>query len=88
MEELLKKIYENIIYYEKDTLKMDKRINAEIDKLIESYRNDFPESDIQTVKELIHQATFIAQKEGFRLGMSYMLKLWICLLSEKDIHEF
>lgn len=88
MEELLKKIYENIIYYEKDVVKMDKHINAEIDKLIESYRKELSKADIQTVKEVIHQATFSAQREGFRLGMRYMLKLWICLLLEKDIHEF
>ena len=88
MKELIKKIYETIIYYEKDAIKMDARINTEIEKLLASYIKDYPETNMNEIKELLYQATLIAQNEGFHLGMRYILKLGIFLLLEKDIHKF
>ena len=87
MEELLKKIYKEIIYYEKDTLEMDKRISEALDKITEPYINNISDEEIAMLKSLLYQAALLAQTEGFYLGMRYMLKLEMCLLSKEDIHK-
>ena len=37
MNKFFEKIYDDIIYYEKDFIEVDKKINREIDNLVECY---------------------------------------------------
>lgn len=80
MDKILKKIYEDIIYYEKDVVQMDNKINMDIDEILESYQKELKQIDINIIKELLYKETFNAQREGFKLGMRYMLKLCLYLL--------
>lgn len=82
MNELLKKIYEEVIYYEKDMFEAEKQIDTQINQLIEPYTNELTENDMELIKTLMYQTSLIAEQKGFLLGMKYMLKMLIMILSE------
>lgn len=81
MNELLKKIYESVIYYEKDTVEMGSRVEVEIHKLIKQYPEQLTDKDIEQIKNLLYQTALTAEQEGFQLGIKYTLKMLFDLLS-------
>ncbi len=81
MNELLKKIYDNIIRYEKDAVEMDWRIEEEIKHLIQPYQNKLTADKLETLKDLLYGAALPAEREGFMLGVQYTLKILFTLLS-------
>lgn len=76
MNELLKKIYEEVICYEEDMLKAGKQIDMEINKLIEIYTDQLDEKTLEIVKTLMHQISFASEQTGFWLGVKYTMK-WL-----------
>lgn len=81
MNELLKKIYESVITYEKDTVEMGSRVDVEINKLIKPYAEQLTDKEMEQLKNLLYQTALTAEQEGFQLGIKYTLKLLFDLLS-------
>lgn len=50
MSTLLERIYQEIIYYEEDAVRMENKIAEEIDALTASYHNDFTIEDIHKIR--------------------------------------
>lgn len=82
MNELLKKIYESVITYEKDTVEMGSRVEIEINKLIKPYTGQLTDEEIEQIKTLLYQTALTAEQEGFQLGIKYTLKMLFDLLSD------
>lgn len=82
MNELLKKIYESVITYEKDTVEMGSRVEIEINKLIKPYTGQLTDEEIEQIKALLYQTALTAEQEGFQLGIKYTLKMLFDLLSD------
>ena len=82
MNELLKKIYEEVICYEEDMMAAGKEVEVEINKLIEPYTDQFDETTLETVKTLLYQTSFSAEQTGFWLGIKYTIKLLSEILSK------
>ena len=82
MNELLKKVFETVIIYEKDTVKMGGRVYAEINQLVQSSKDQFADSDMEKIKSLLYQTALTAEEEGFQLGLKYALKIMMDLLSD------
>ena len=80
MNELIKKIYEQIIYHEKEGIEMDKRVISEIDKLIIPYIGQLKETELEEIKNLMYATALTAEQEGFQLGVKYATKMLILLL--------
>ena len=83
MNELFKKIYESVIYYEEDVIQTGAELDKEIDSLIENCDISFNEEETETIKTLMYQAVLSAEQTGFFLGVKYTIKMLIGLLSEK-----
>ncbi len=75
MDKLFKKIYEEIIYYEKETVEADRRISDEIDGLCVSLAEKLTKEETGKLKGFLCRVSLTAQEEGFLLGMKYMWKL-------------
>jgi hypothetical protein len=70
MNELLEKIYENVIRQEDDTLDMEKRINDCMEEYISHY-DDISEKDKERIRDFVYYAVLISEKEAFQLGIKY-----------------
>lgn len=82
MNELLKRIYNEVISQEKDTVEMGKRLDAEIKKLLQPYAQQFNEQELEIIRGLLYAVELKTEQEAFQLGMSYGLKLFLELTKE------
>ena len=82
MDELIKKIYMEIISYEKDVLKTGAELDREVVDLIEPYQEEFDEKTLEIVKTLMYQAILVAEQTGFWLGVKYTVKFMMKILSD------
>lgn len=76
MDKLLRKIFEEILYYEKEGIEADRRINQEFAGRTEEYADRLTKEDYEKLKSLLCHISLMAQEEGFLLGMKYMWKLF------------
>ncbi|WP_099203892.1 hypothetical protein [Scatolibacter rhodanostii] len=82
MNELLKKTYEAVICYEKDTIEMSSRVDAEINTLLKTYAKQSTDKETEQIKSLLYQTALTAEQEGFQLGIKYTLKTLLDILSD------
>ena len=82
MNELIKKIYMEIICYEDDVLKTGKQLDREVADLLKPYEEELDEKHLEIIKTLMYQAILIAEQTGFWLGVKYTVKFMIKILSD------
>lgn len=79
MDELLGKIYKEIIYFEEDTVQIEKKIVEEVGGLLESYQTVLDTEQREELQSLLYEAVHIAEAESFWLGVRYALKVFMKL---------
>lgn len=82
--DLLRKIYDTVICYERDTIEMCKRVDEEILDLIEPYKGELSDDDFDRIKDLMGCISVTAEREGFLLGVKYTLKTLYALMNDKS----
>lgn len=82
MDELIKKIYVEIISYEKDVLKAGAELDKEVVDLIKPYQEELDEKSLEIVKTLMYQAILVAEQTGFWLGIKFAVKFIMKILSD------
>lgn len=81
MKNLLNKIYEDVISNEPDVIKMNCRMDDEIKNIIKSHIKDADELP-EDIRDTYFDVVFLAQRQGFILGVKYAVKLLSELLSD------
>lgn len=76
MDKLLKKIFDDIISYEKDFIKMDAIVNREIEKHTAEYQEKMNIEETEELKNLLYEITKISEREGFFLGIRYAVRIF------------
>jgi len=74
MEDLLSKIYDKVVFYEKDGIRFGMEYDVRVEELLEPLRTTKSESEVEEVKELVYAASYYAEKFGFVLGIRFMAK--------------
>lgn len=82
MSELLKRIFTDVISRETDSFNTDKYIDSEIQEIMASYEELLNADELEELRSLLYQVALIAEKEGFVLGMRYLLKIVLSLLAD------
>lgn len=82
MKEIWEKIYEKVIYQNKDVQKAEEGLDMEICKLLMTYESKFNKNELETIRNLMYATETKSMKEGFWLGARYILLLLISMLSE------
>ena len=77
MKSLLNEIYENIITNEEDVIKMNCKLDAEIQNIVKESKKDSVD-----MQDVYFNIAFLAQRQGFKLGVKYALKLLLELQSD------
>lgn len=55
-------------------------INYLLNKLIEPYKEQFSDKQLEEIKDLMYGTALIAEQEGFQLGITYAVKLLVFYL--------
>ena len=69
MKGLLEKIYENVISKEAESMKLDRKFDAEVEKAVASLLESLDETQVEQVKEMIYEISRLAEKQGFYCGI-------------------
>ncbi len=84
MNELFRKIYDEVISREPDALEARKRIEMKVQTLVEPYQDRLTDSEMETLKDLMYSIAPVAEQEGVQLGIQFAFKILLELLSFKS----
>lgn len=82
MNELLLKIYENVISREEECLEMEKRMGEWISTLAEPYSEQLDAHKMERLKDFMYSTAIRAEQEGFQIGVKMTMKLILELLTD------
>jgi len=74
MQDLVGKIYDKIIVTEDDCIELGKMLDEVVEETIEPLRETMSEDDVEMVKEMIYKVLYVAEKDGFKLGVHATVK--------------
>lgn len=87
MQDLVGKIYDKIIVTEDNCIELGKRLDEVVEETIEPLRETMSEDDVEMVKEMIYKVLYVAEKDGFRLGVHATVKFMSEALTGVTITE-
>lgn len=82
MDKLFRKIYDEVICYEKDVAGMNRTIENNNKLILEKYNGSLNEKEKEIFLELIDDAASFAGREGFCMGMKYAFKSMVMLFKD------
>ena len=75
MKKLHKKIYNNVVIYEKKCVNNISVVDKEVFDLIKKYKNKLNESDMDELQKDIFSVCLTAEHSGFKTGIEFMFSL-------------
>ena len=75
MEELLSKIYERIVFYEKDCISLGTEFDRKLATKLAALKGSISDDEMEKLRELLYWVALLEEKDGFRLGVRFTLKL-------------
>lgn len=84
MEDLLEKIYNSIISNEKESVKLGKEYDKQMEEILEPLKERFTEDEIDKIRERMYDVAYITEKGGFMLGVRFMAE-FIFELMEREL---
>lgn len=82
MNELLRKIYNDVLVYEHDVVKINKQVDKEINQFIEPYKKQLQDNELEKLNDFLSTVTLTAEQAGFENGVRFIVKLLYSLLSD------
>lgn len=82
MNELLQKIYNNVLVYEEQVINISKVVDDEINNLIEPHQNKLSATELEELKDLLSSTALVAEQTGFEIGMRFAIKLIVSMLAD------
>lgn len=82
MDDLLSKIYKELLIYDKATVQLNKATDEKVLSLLEEYKDKLTNVEQDIAKEILYAVVPIAEQTGFKVGMRFAWKLLLSLLSD------
>lgn len=82
MNELIQKIYNNVLVHEEQVTKISKVVDDEINNLIEPYQTKLSSTELEELKDLLSSTALVAEQTGFEIGMRFAIKLIVSMLAD------
>lgn len=77
MNELLLKIYSEVIQYEADSIELGKTLDDEANQLLEPYKEKFGDDDLESIRALMYNLAYEAERMGYELGVKFVVQMLI-----------
>lgn len=82
MKDLLRKIYNDVLVYEYDFVKANRRVDEEIHQLVEPYAKQLSDEELEKLNEMLSAVALTAEQTGFENGVRFAVKIMYSLLSD------
>lgn len=80
MNDLLKKIYSEILIYEEDIISINKSTDEKVAELTAPYQQKLSDDEMEQLKSLLYAISLSAEQTGFEVGVRFAVQLLIKLL--------
>ena len=77
MHDVLKKLFDKVIFYEADCIKVGRKLDEEVNTIIEPLRESMSEKELETIRDMIFSASYTAEKNGFYLGIYTAFTMYV-----------
>lgn len=84
MNNLLEKIYENVVRFEKEAINMEQRVSEKVIQLSKPYEENLTLEELEELQDLMFEACLFAEHEGFKVGIMCLAKIFTECISETD----
>ena len=74
-DNLLKKIFDDVIAYEAEAIEIRSSIEDEVKKLITPYVSKIDDKEKEVFEDMCYDISYFAELGGFHLGMKYAVKI-------------
>lgn len=74
-DNLLKKIYEDVIVYEAEAIDIKRSIEAEVKNIMMPYVSKMDGKEKESFEDMCYDISYSAELGGFRLGIKYAAKV-------------
>lgn len=69
MQDLIGKMYDKIVCTEDECIELGKRLDDVVEEAIKPLFETMSEEEVENVKEMVYKVVYVAEKDGFRLGI-------------------
>ena len=83
MDELFKKIYQEVICNERDMYESGRRMENEVNEMVAAYKDKLSEGERERLLEQIDQAVSSAKQGGFYFGVRFAVRGLVLLLADE-----
>lgn len=80
--ELLKKIYDEVLVYEKDIVNRNKNVDKTVKEWLKPYQKILSDHDYNEFSEMIFSVVSMAEQTGFENGVRFAVKMLYSLLND------
>lgn len=77
MHDVLKKLFDKVIFYEADCIKVGRKLDEEVNTIIEPLMESMSEKELEMIRDMIFSASYTAEKNGFYLGICTALTIFM-----------
>lgn len=74
MENLIDKIYDKVIFQEKEYTDLGKKFDEEVEKMVAPLYEIFERSEVEKLRVTIYDIAYLSQKDGFKLGVGMAMQ--------------
>lgn len=75
MTDLLKRIYNDILVWEENTVKIDRKVSEKINEITDRYSGQLTPDKLEMLKDILYEVAFTAEHAGLKIGMKFILEL-------------
>lgn len=75
MNNLLRKIYQDVLVYEEDTIAVNQEIETERSRLMKEYQERLNAEEMEELNDKMASIALIAEMVGFELGVQFAARL-------------
>lgn len=77
MSELLVEIYNHFMERDSDAIKMQNKVNKEMERMLVPYKDKLSEEEKEKLHYLLYDVIYVAEREAAFYGIKLMLKLML-----------
>ena len=74
MQHLLDKIYDKVIFQEKEYTYLGKKFDEEVEKIIAPLYETIEKAEVEKLRAIVYDIAYLAQKDGFKLGVQMAME--------------
>lgn len=77
MHDVLKKLFDKVIFYEADCIKVGRKLDEKVNTIIEPLMESMSEKELETIMYMFFSASYTAEKNGFYLGIRTVITMFM-----------